>query len=38
VAFCSIYGSAKSEVPEVWINGPQPNPIRTVQAVSTQAA
>jgi len=38
VAFCSIYGAAKSEVPKVWINGPQPNPIRTVQAVSTQAA
>ena len=37
VAFCSIYGAAKSEVPKVWINGPPPNPIRTVQAVSTQA-
>ena len=38
VAFCSIYGAAKSEAPKVWINGPSPNPIRTVQAVSTQAA
>ena len=38
VAFCSIYGAAKSEPPKVWINGPQPNPIRTTQAVSTQAA
>ena len=37
VAFCSIYGAAKSEAPKVWINGPQPNSIRTVQAVSTQA-
>ena len=38
VAFCSIYGAAKSEAPHVWINGPQSNSIRTVQAVSTQAA
>ena len=37
VAFCSIYGTAKSEAPQVWINGPQPGPIRTVMAVSTQA-
>ena len=38
VAFCSIFGNAKAEVPRVWINGPQPGPMRTVQAVSTQAA
>jgi len=38
VAFCSIYGETKSEAPRVWINGPAPGPLRTVQAVSTQAA
>ncbi len=38
VAFCSIFGNAKAEVPRVWINGPPPGPMRTVQAVSTQAA
>ena len=38
VAFCSIFGNAKAEVPRVWINGPAPGPMRTVQAVSTQAA
>ena len=38
VAFCSIYGAAKAEAPRVWINGPAPGPVRTTQAVSTQAA
>ena len=38
VAFCSIFGNAKAEVPQVWINGPAPGPMRTVQAISTQAA
>ena len=37
VAFCSIYGAAQSQPPDVWIRGPQPSPIRTTQAVSTQA-
>ncbi|WP_158746134.1 transglutaminase family protein [Acidisphaera sp. L21] len=37
VAFCSIYGGAQAQPPSVWINGPTPNPIRTTQAVSTQA-
>ncbi len=37
VAFCSIYGSAKAEAPSVWIEGPAPGPMRTTQAVSTQA-
>ncbi len=37
VAFCSIYGTANAEAPQVWINGPQPGPLRTVMAVSTQA-
>jgi transglutaminase-like putative cysteine protease len=37
VAFCSIYGSAQAKPPHVWIKGPQPGPVRTVQAVSTHA-
>ena len=37
VAFCSIYGNAEAQPPSVWIKGPTPNPIRTTQAVSTQA-
>ena len=37
VAFCSIFGTAKAEPPKVWINGPPPDPVRTVMAVSTQA-
>ena len=37
VAFCSIYGTAEAEAPSVWIEGPAPDPIRTTQAVSTQA-
>ena len=37
VAFCSIYGTAKADAPQVWINGPAPGPLRTVMAVSTQA-
>ena len=37
VAFCSIFGAAKAEPPKVWINGPPPDPVRTVMAVSTQA-
>ena len=38
VAFCSIYGNAEAQPPSVWIEGPTPDPIRTTQAVSTQAA
>ena len=38
VAFCSIYGNAEAQPPSVWIKGPPPDPIRTTQAVSTQAA
>ena len=38
VAFCSIYGNAEAQPPFVWIKGPPPDPIRTTQAVSTQAA
>ncbi len=37
VAFCSIFGQAEAQPPHVWINGPPPSPVRTVQAVSTQA-
>ena len=37
VAFCSIYGNAQTQAPSVWIKGPAPDPIRTTQAVSTQA-
>ena len=37
VAFCSIFGTAKAHAPHVWIRGPQPNPVRTTQAVSTQS-
>ena len=38
VAFCSIYGNAQAQPPSVWIKGPNPDPIRTTQAVSTQAS
>ena len=38
VAFCSIYGGAQAQPPTVWIKGPPPAPIRTTQAVSTQAS
>ncbi len=38
VAFCSIYGSAQAQPPSVWIKGPPPDPVRTTQAVSTQAS
>ncbi len=37
VAFCSIYGTAEAQPPSVWIRGPAPQPMRTTQAVSTQA-
>lgn len=37
VAFCSIFGQAQSHAPKVWITGPEPGPVLTVQAVSTQA-
>ena len=37
VAFCSIYGSAETASPSVWIKGPQPGPLRTTQAVSTHS-
>ncbi len=37
VAFCSIFGSAEAQPPSVWIKGPPAGPLRTTQAVSTQA-
>ena len=37
VAFCSIFGSAEAQPPSVWIKGPLAGPLRTTQAVSTQA-
>ena len=37
VAFCSVFGTATSQPPSVWIKGPPDGPIRTTQAVSLQA-